>query len=141
MVTLATAKRVGELQALSRVVSSQGDDFILLYLPHFIAKTERDDAPLPRSFRLCSLAEFAGDLEDGFLFCPVCALHTYLELTKSFSVGVPYAEQNRLHGQQREFRIRNNAQKTKENDVKITLSSLAYITPIRLPSCMSTGER
>ena len=55
--------------------------------------------------------------------------------------GVPYAEQNHLRGQRREFRIRNNAQKTKENDVKIILSSLAYITPIRLPFCMSTGDR
>ena len=42
-------------------------------------------------------------------------------------------EQNHLRRQQQEFRIRNNAQKTKENDVKIILSSLAYITPIRLP--------
>ena len=40
-----------------------------------------------------------------------------------------------------EFRIRNNAQKMKEDDVKIILSSLAYITLIRLLFCMSTGER
>ena len=50
-------------------------------------------------------------------------------------------EQNHLHRQRREFRIRNNAQKTKESDVKMILSSLAYITPIRLPFCMSKGER
>ena len=50
-------------------------------------------------------------------------------------------EQNHLHGQRREFRIRNNSQKTKENDVKMILSSLAYITPIRLLFCMSAGER
>ena len=50
-------------------------------------------------------------------------------------------EQNHLHGQRREFRIRNNAQKTKENDVKMISSSLAYITPIRLSFCVSTGER
>ena len=55
--------------------------------------------------------------------------------------GVPYTEQNHLHGQRREFRIRNNAQKTKENDVKMILSSLAYTTPIRLLFCMSTGQR
>ena len=84
LVTLATAKRVGELQALSKVVSSQGDDLILSYLPHFVAKTERAVAPSPRSFCLCSLAEFARDLEEGSLLCPVCALHTYLECTKSF---------------------------------------------------------
>ena len=55
--------------------------------------------------------------------------------------GVPYTEQNHLHGQRREFRIRNNAQKMKENDVKKIFSSLAYITPMRLSFCISTGER
>ena len=54
--------------------------------------------------------------------------------------GVPFTEQNHLHGQWREFRILINAQKTKENDVKIILSSLTYITPIRLPLCMSAGD-
>ena len=53
--------------------------------------------------------------------------------------GVPYTDQNHLHGQRREFRIRDNAQKAKENDVKMILSSLAYITLIRLPFCMRTG--
>ena len=50
-------------------------------------------------------------------------------------------EQNHLHGQRREFRIRNNTQKTMENGVKMILSSLAYITQIRLLFCISTGER
>ena len=54
---------------------------------------------------------------------------------------VPYMEQNHLHGQQQEFCIRNNAQKMKESDVKIILSSLAYVTPIRLLFCVSKGER
>ena len=57
------------------------------------------------------------------------------------TAGVPYTEQNHLHGQRREFRIRNNARKTKENDVKMILFSLVYLTPIKLPFCMSTGER
>ena len=35
LVALATAKRVGELQALSRVVPSSGDDLALSYLPFF----------------------------------------------------------------------------------------------------------
>ena len=30
---------------------------------------------------------------------------------------------------------------TMENDVKICLFSLAYLTPIKLPFCKSTGER
>ena len=38
LVSLATAKRVGELQALSRVVPRSGDDLILSYLPFFVAK-------------------------------------------------------------------------------------------------------
>ena len=50
-------------------------------------------------------------------------------------------EQNHLHEQRREFCIRNNAQKTKENDVKTILFSLAYLTLIKLPFYMSTGER
>ena len=54
-------------------------------------------------------------------------------------VGVPYTEQNHLHGQRREFCIQNNAQKMKENHVKIISFSLAYLTPIKLLFCMSTG--
>ena len=49
------------------------------------------------------------------------------------TAGVPYTEQNHLHGQRREFCIRNNAQKTKQNDVKTILFSLAYLAPIKLP--------
>ena len=55
--------------------------------------------------------------------------------------GVLYMEQNHLHGQWREFRIRNNTQKTKESDVKTILFSLAYLTLIKLSFCMSKGER
>ena len=57
------------------------------------------------------------------------------------TAGVPYKKQNHLHGQQREFRKQNNAQKTKENDVKTISSSLAYLILTRLSFCMSTGER
>ena len=53
------------------------------YLPYFVAKTDRPDAPLPRSFKICSLREFVGDLEEGSLLCPVRALRVYLERTKS----------------------------------------------------------
>ena len=55
------------------------------------------------------------------------------------TVGVPYTEQNHLHSKRREFHIRNNAQKTKENDVKTTLFSLTYLTLIMLLFSMSTG--
>ena len=40
LLALAMAKRVGELQALSWVVPSSGDDLVLSYLPYFVAKTE-----------------------------------------------------------------------------------------------------
>ena len=57
------------------------------------------------------------------------------------TAGVPYMEQNHLHGQRRELRTQNNAPKMKENYVKTILFSLAYLTPIKLPFCMCTGER
>ena len=37
LVALATAKRVGELSALSMVTATQGRDFILSYFPEFVA--------------------------------------------------------------------------------------------------------
>ena len=48
-----------------------------------------------------------------------------MEITRA-RAGVPYTEQS---------------PRTKENDVIMILSSLAYITPIRLSFCVNTGER
>ena len=76
-------KRVGELQALSKRVASVTDDMVVSYLPHFVAKTERADSPLSRSFRVHSLKDFAGDLEQGSLLCPVHAVRIYLRRTGS----------------------------------------------------------
>ena len=53
--------------------------------------------------------------------------------------SVGYTEQNHLHGKRREFRIRNNAQKIKKNNVKTILFSMAYLIPIKLSFLMSTG--
>ena len=86
LVSLATAKRVSEIQALSKTVAAIGNDLMVSYLPHFIAKTERVDAPVPRSFHVLSLREFAGDLEEGSLLCPVRALSVYLRCTRSVVV-------------------------------------------------------
>ena len=86
LVSLATAKRVGELQALSKRVVAIGDDLMVSCLPHFIGKMERADAPVPRSFRILSLREFTGDLEEGSLLCLVRALILYLWRTQSFVV-------------------------------------------------------
>ena len=83
LVALVTAKRVGELQALSKSVSSVADDVVVSYLPHFVAKTERAHSPLPHSFRVHPLKDLAGDLEEGSLLCPVRALRIYLKRTES----------------------------------------------------------
>ena len=37
--------------------------------------------------------------------------------------------------------IYGTTRKKKENDLKMILFSLAHLTPIKLPFCMSTGER
>ena len=83
VVSLATVRRVGELQAVSAEVSSGGDLF-LTYLPEFRAKAESEARPLPRSFRVRSLADFVGDLPDELLLCPVRALRCYLSRTVYF---------------------------------------------------------
>ena len=73
LVAMATAKRVGELQALSFSVSYRGDDLVLHYDPFFLAKTESVSNPLPRSVIIQSLADFVGDLPKRVL-CPVRAV-------------------------------------------------------------------
>ena len=50
LLSLATARRVGELQAMSRDVSFSDSDAFLSCLPEFRAKTESAVNPLPRSF-------------------------------------------------------------------------------------------
>ena len=82
--SLATAKRVGELQALSVRVTRICGDMWLAYLPGFIVKTESSSNPIPRSFILKSLRDFVGDLEEEYL-CPVRALKYYLGRTKDLS--------------------------------------------------------
>ena len=85
LVSLATARRVGELQAVSSAVSFSGGDIFLSYLSEFRAKSESASNPLPRSFRVCSLRDFIGDLPDELLLCPVRALRIYLYRTSSVS--------------------------------------------------------
>ena len=73
LLAMATAKRVGELQALSFSVSHRGDDLVLHYDPFFLAKTESVSNPLPRSVIVQSLEDFVGDLPERVL-CPVRAV-------------------------------------------------------------------
>ena len=81
LTSLATAKRVSELQALSAKVASNKEGYILTYLPEFVAKTESDSNPLPRFFPLKSLKDFVGNLEEELILCPVRALSIYLKRT------------------------------------------------------------
>ena len=71
LISLATAKRVGELQALSCRVSWSSSSAGLSYVPEFIAKTETATCPLPRSFEVQSLDDFAAGLPEDLLLCPV----------------------------------------------------------------------
>ena len=62
LIALATAKRVGELQALPRLVSFSSSAAGLSYVPEFVAKTETATHPLPRSFEVKSLGDFAAGI-------------------------------------------------------------------------------
>ena len=69
LLVLATAKRVGELQALSSVVTFVGLDACLSYVPQFVAKSESLTRTIPRSFLVKSLSDFAAGLDEDLLLC------------------------------------------------------------------------
>ena len=81
---LASAKRVGELQALSKTVSFSSSAATVFYVPEFVAKTESAVSPLPRTFTINSLSDFAAGLPDEMLLCPVRALTEYVTRTSRF---------------------------------------------------------
>ena len=83
LLALATAQRVGEIQALSHRVSWQGQDLLVSYLPEFIAKTDTEVHPTPREFRIKSLTNLLGPEDEDRLLCPVRALNYYLHRTAS----------------------------------------------------------
>ena len=56
------------------------------YLPH-LAKIYRLAAPLPRSFKICSLREFARVLEEGSLLCPFQTLKSVFRAYEVCSVS------------------------------------------------------
>ena len=85
LLALAIAKRVGELQTLSSIVTFVGVDACLSYIPQFVAKSESLTRSIPRSFLVKSLSDFAAGLDDDLLLCPVRALHFYLDRTRSLS--------------------------------------------------------
>ena len=83
LVALATAKRVGELQAISATVASSTEGLELAYLPEFVAKTETANNPIPRSFSLTKLKDPQALDPDHRLLCPVRALKIYLKRMES----------------------------------------------------------
>ena len=85
LLALATAKRVGELHALSSIVTFVGGGACLSYIPQFVAKSESLTRSIPRSFLVKSLSDFAAGLDDYLLLCPVRALRIYLHRTRSLS--------------------------------------------------------
>ena len=85
LVALATAKRVGELQALSSAVTFVGGDACLSYVPQFVAKSESLTRFIPRSFLVKSLSDFAAGLVGDLLLCPVRALRIYLDRTSTLA--------------------------------------------------------
>ena len=74
LLAFATAKQVGELQALSSVVTFVGSDACLSYVPQFVAKSESLARSIPRSFLVKSLSDFVAGLDEDLLLCPVRAL-------------------------------------------------------------------
>ena len=87
LLALATAKRVGELQALSSIVTFVGADACLSYIPQFVAKSESLTRSIPRSFLVKSLADFEAGLDTDLLLCPVRALRLYLLRARSLFPG------------------------------------------------------
>ena len=85
LLALATAKCVGELQALSSVVTFVHGDACLSYVPQFVAKPESLTRSIPRSFLVKSLSDFATGLDGNLLLCLVRALHIYLDRLSSLS--------------------------------------------------------
>ena len=79
--SLAPSKRVSEIQALSRRGSFSSSAAGLSYVPEFVAKTESALRPLPRSFEIPSLMDFAAGMPVALLLCPVRALSAYLDRT------------------------------------------------------------
>ena len=81
LTALASAWRVSELQAVSKVVSFSKEDIHLSFIPEFVAKTESERNPLPRSFQIKSLDSFVENLQEELLLCPVRALKIYVKRT------------------------------------------------------------
>ena len=67
LLALATAKRVGELQAISHIVSFVGGVACLSYVLEFVAKSESLSRSIPCSFLVKSLSDFVAGLDVDLL--------------------------------------------------------------------------
>ena len=83
LLALATAKRVGELQAISGVLGRKSHSLVLHYRQDFLAKTESAANPIPRSFEVPSLKDLVGHHEQDRFLCPVRAVRCYRKVTDS----------------------------------------------------------
>ena len=72
------------MQALSRIVSFSSSSAGLSYVPEFLAKTETAVHPLPRTFVIQSLGDFAAGLQKDLVLCPVQSLSEYIASTSNF---------------------------------------------------------
>ena len=82
LVALATAHRVGELNALSSCVGFNKEGSALLSFCHdFVAKTQLKDKSVLRDFTIPALSSITND-RDELLLCPVRALKLYLKVTR-----------------------------------------------------------
>ena len=71
LLPLATAKRVGGLQALSSIVTFVAGVACLSSIPQFVTESESLTRSIPRSFLVTSLADFAAGLNTDLLLCPI----------------------------------------------------------------------
>ena len=81
LVTLALAKRVSEVQALSNSVGFTSEGAVLSLILNFRAKNDFKCKSLPRNFVLKDLSRLVGQEEEVKL-CPVRCLREYLDRTK-----------------------------------------------------------
>ena len=81
LITLALAKRVSEIQALSRLVGFSVQGAVVSLIMGFRAKNDNKCKALPRNFLIKGLTELVGNEEEAKL-CPVRALKAYLVRTK-----------------------------------------------------------
>ena len=87
LLALATAKRSGELHALSSTVLTSDSGMKLSFLPEFVAKTGTRANKVPRSFNLKSLTAVVGPGEEESLYCPVRALAAYQKALRDRGLG------------------------------------------------------